>query len=210
MTKKQSDQGRELLLIFTRNPESGKVKKRLAAGIGDEAALKVYKHLLRHTAEITINLQVEKWVFYSEEIPEDDIWEKETFNKKVQQGKDLGERMKNAFHSGFKSGYEKVVIIGSDLFDIQQEDLKKAFLILDDHDYVIGPAKDGGYYLLGMTKYTPELFIDKEWSTERVLRQTLDELEQERLKLLPVRNDIDTFEDLRYHPELIGLINYKG
>ena len=90
MEKIRSSTNGELLLIFTRNPELGKVKKRLAAGIGDTAALKVYKYLLQHTVEITRNLQVEKWVYYSEEIPEEDMWDNEIFSKKIQQGEDLG------------------------------------------------------------------------------------------------------------------------
>lgn len=194
------------MLIFTRNPELGKVKKRLAAGIGDRAALKIYEHLLNHTVKITKNLPAEKWVFYSEEIPEEDIWEEKNFRKKLQQGKGLGERMEQAFSEAFKAGYQKVVIIGSDLYDLSEEDLKKSFLALDDHQYVVGPAQDGGYYLLGMTKPTPQLFHNKEWSTERVLKQTLGDLQHEKLKLLPLRNDIDTFEDMKAHEELMKLI----
>ncbi|MCX2838135.1 TIGR04282 family arsenosugar biosynthesis glycosyltransferase [Salinimicrobium sp. MT39] len=197
----------ELLLIFTRNPEKGKVKKRLAQSIGDDAALKVYNYLLQHTVTITQPLPVEKWVYYSEALPENDIWNKEFFRKKLQQGQDLGQRMEQAFSEAFKAGFKKVVIIGSDLFDIEKEDLKMAFLTLKDHEYVVGPAQDGGYFLLGMKKPTPQLFRNKDWSTSRVLDQTLSELEQEKLKLLPVRNDIDTFEDMRSHPELVKLID---
>jgi len=197
----------ELLLIFTRNPEKGTVKKRLAQSIGDEAALKVYNYLLQHTVSITRPLPVEKWVYYSEALPENDIWEKDLFRKKLQQGQDLGQRMEQAFSEAFKAGFKKVVIIGSDLFDIEKEDLKIAFLTLDNHEYVVGPAQDGGYFLLGMKKPTPQLFRNKDWSTSRVLDQTLSDLEQEKLKLLPVRNDIDTFEDMRSHPELMKLID---
>jgi hypothetical protein len=197
----------ELLLIFTRNPEKGKVKKRLAQRIGDGAALKVYNYLLQHTVNITRPLPVEKWVYYSEALPENDIWNKKFFRKKLQQGQDLGQRMEQAFSEAFKAGFKKVVIIGSDLFDIEEADLKMAFLTLDDHEYVVGPAQDGGYFLLGMKKPTPQLFRNKDWSTSRVLDQTLSDLEQEKLKLLPVRNDIDTFEDMRSHPELMKLID---
>ncbi len=197
----------ELLLIFTRNPEKGKVKKRLAQSIGDGAALKVYNYLLQHTVAITRPLPVEKWVYYSEALPENDIWNKEFFRKKLQQGQDLGQRMEQAFSEAFKAGFKKVVIIGSDLFDIEEADLKVAFLTLNNHEYVVGPAQDGGYFLLGMKKPTPQLFRNKDWSTSRVLDQTLSDLEQEKLKLLPVRNDIDTFEDMRSHPELMKLID---
>ena len=204
--KNKKNHPEELLIIFTRNPELGKVKKRLAAGIGDESALKVYKYLLRHTVEVTENLQVEKWVFYSEEIPEEDIWKTENFSRKLQQGKELGEKMEKAFSEAFQNGFQKVVIIGSDLYDITEEDLKMAFLALDDHNYVLAPAQDGGYYLLGMKKETPKLFSHKDWSTEKVFQQTLEDLKQEKVKLLPVRNDIDTFEDMQQHAELMRLI----
>lgn len=204
MTENKTD---ELLLIFTRNPEKGKVKKRLAQSIGDQAALKVYKYLLKHTAEVTKHLGAEKWVYYSEALPEDDIWEKDLFRKKLQQGEDLGQRMEQAFSEAFKAGFKKVVIIGSDLFELTKEDLKMAFLALHEHQYVVGPAQDGGYFLLGMTAPTPRLFRNKNWSTSSVLEQTLGDLEQEKLKLLPVRNDIDTFEDMRGHPQLMELIN---
>ncbi len=207
-TKEKTHDG-ELLLIFTRNPELGKVKKRLAAGIGDEAALKIYKHLLQHTVDITRNLQAEKWVYYSEEIPQEDLWTEDIFRKKLQQGEDLGVRMKQAFSEAFNNGFQKVVIIGSDLYDIQEEDLKMAFLALNDHDYIIGPAQDGGYYLLGMKKESPQLFRDKDWSTSRVLDQTLEQLQNEKVKLLAVRNDIDTFEDMKAHRELMEFVKPK-
>ena len=207
MEKEKENRFGNLLLILTRNPELGKVKKRLASGIGNSAALKVYEYLLRHTVEVTEKLKAEKWVFYSEEIPDEDIWPKETFRKKLQQGNGLGERMESAFSEAFQNGFLKVLIIGSDLYDIKEEDLKMAFLALDDHDYVLGPAQDGGYYLLGMKKETPQLFSNKDWSTEKVFEQTLEDLKFEKVKLLPVRNDIDTFEDMRPHAELMRIID---
>lgn len=206
MKKKDATTGEELLLIFTRNPELGKVKKRLAAGIGDEATLKIYKHLLQHTVEITRNLQVEKWVCYSEEIPEEDIWEKENFSKKLQQGKDLGERMENAFRSGFKAGYSRIIIIGSDLYDLSEEDLKMAFLRLQQSEAVIGPATDGGYYLLGTKSLTSQVFKNKIWGGDTVLEATLEDLKNYQLTKLEARNDIDRLEDLKQHPDLLKLI----
>jgi len=209
MIEKTKTSTHNLLLIFTRNPELGKTKKRLAASIGDKAALRIYSRLLQHTFEVTQNLEVEKWVYYSEEIPEEDIWKEEAFSKKLQQGKDLGERMEKAFSEAFNAGFQKVVIIGSDLYDLKEEDLKMAFLALDNFDYSIGPAQDGGYYLLGMKKQNRQLFTGKEWGTSKVLDQTLRDLDQEKLKLLPLRNDIDTFEDMKAHRELMRLIEPK-
>ena len=200
---------RELLLIFTRNPELGKVKKRLAASIGDESALRLYRHLLQHTAEVTKDLPVVKWVYYSEEIPEEDIWD-QSFSKKLQQGKDLGERMENAFRSGFKAGYKKIVIIGSDLYDLSKEDLKKAFLALDKSEAVIGPADDGGYYLLGLKFLPAEVFKNKNWGENTVFKATLKDLDNYSVDLLEIRNDIDRLEDLQQFPDLMKFINVKN
>ena len=196
----------DLLLIFTRNPEPGKVKKRLAVTIGKEAALEVYHHLLKHTQKVTHELNCERIVYYSEEVSEEDTWSKDKYRKLLQQGKDLGERMEMAFKKAFSEGYSKVVLIGSDLLDLEKEDLKKAFLALNEHDYVLGPAADGGYYLIGMTQMNFEVFQNKDWGTSQVFEQTLQGLKEQKLALLEVRNDIDTFEDMRQHPELLELV----
>lgn len=187
----------DLLLIFTRNPELGKCKTRLAATIGDTEALKIYQFLLNHTVNITKNLELEKYVYYSEAIWEDDIWSVPAFKKKLQQGKDLGARMSKAFDDGFDSGFQKIMVIGSDMFDLSESDIESAFTSLETSDYVIGPAEDGGYYLLGMKKKTPRLFENKEWGQETVLSATLKDLENERHKLLEIKNDIDLYDDIK-------------
>ncbi len=185
-----------LLLIFTRNPELGKCKTRLAATIGNEAALDIYSFLLEHTVKITKQSNAVKLVYYSEDIWEDDVWDKTIFTKRLQQGIDLGERMLNAFKDGFKSGFEKIIIIGSDMYDLAQNDLDEAFEKLDDSDYVVGPAEDGGYYLLGMKKLNEALFSDKVWGTGNVLKDTLKNLTNEKYALLEERNDVDLYEDI--------------
>lgn len=201
---------RNLLLIFARNPVPGKVKKRLAASIGEEAALKIYNHLLQHTMKITRNLQVDKWILYSEEIPEKDVWDLNIFSKKLQQGKDLGERMENAFRCGFEAGFSNIIIIGSDLYDLGEEDLKKAFLTLQHSEAVIGPATDGGYYLLGLKSLPSQVFKNKTWGSNTVLKVTLQDLKNHQLIQLEPRNDIDRFEDLEKYPGLLSLISTKN
>lgn len=186
-----------LLLIFTRNPELGKGKRRLAATVGDEAALDIYQFLLHHTVKITSHLYTEKLVYYSEEIWEKDIWDDSQFGKKLQQGNDLGARMANAFQEGFQNEFQKIIIIGSDMFDLSQKDLENAFKALEKNDFVIGPAEDGGYYLLGMKKFTPQLFKNKNWGAETVLKGTLDDLKTERVVVLEERNDVDYYEDIK-------------
>jgi len=188
----------DLLLIFTRNPELGKCKTRLAAKVGNEAALDIYNFLLGHTVSITENLKVDKQVCYSEAIWENDVWNNDTYKKERQEGKDLGERMNHAFEEGFKRGYERIIIIGSDMHDLAQNDLEQAFAMLHQHDFVVGPAEDGGYYLLGMTKLHPSVFKYKSWGKETVLKATLTNLTQENYALLPTKNDVDHYEDIQH------------
>ena len=182
----KTDNTKELLIIFTRNPELGKVKTRLAKDIGDEAALALYQFLLEHTVSVTAPLKMDKQVFYSEEIQENDIWDSDIFNKKLQIGQDLGEKMENAFREAFSENYKSVMIIGSDLYDIKIEDLENAFFQLKTHDEVIGPAKDGGYYLLGMKSLNSSVFKNKKWSTNTVFKETLKDLKNKKVKNLGV------------------------
>src|SRR5699024_8186261 len=101
-----------LLMIFVKNPELGKVKTRLAKTAGRGEALAIYKKLLTYTRAITETLDVDKQVWYSRYIDDNDQWDPQRYSKRVQQEKDLGERMKHAFGEAFRSGYKNVVIIG--------------------------------------------------------------------------------------------------
>ncbi len=186
------------IILFVRNPESGKVKTRLASEIGDTAALKVYIQLLKHTHAITCDLPHDKFVFYTDSINQADIWEAEYYFKRLQVGNDLGERMQNAFQLLCDTGYERIVIIGSDCPGLTFQLIEKAFDLLDSANVVLGPATDGGYYLLGMTFMIEELFKNKNWSTSSVLTDSLTSLTKKGIhySLLPVLQDIDTKEDL--------------
>ncbi len=185
-----------LLLIFTRNIELGKCKTRLAQTLGEQAALEIYTLLVAHTAAVSKGVHAAKWVYYSKEIAVNDLFDEGDFDKRVQKGPDLGERMANAFREGFQEGYQKVLIIGSDMYDLDASEIDRAFLELDEHDYVIGPAQDGGYYLMGMKTLHDSIFSRVDWSTEHVLNQTLEKIEGSKVKLLETKNDIDTYEDL--------------
>lgn len=188
---------KKALIIFTRNPELGKVKTRLAKSVGDESALEIYKFLLKHTVAITKNLNVDKYVFYSENIHREDIWDPEIFRKKLQTGTDLGEKMQNAFSELFDMGYEKVIIVGSDIFELGQSDIENAFEVLQTTETVIGPATDGGYYLLGMKELNATIFQNKNWGTATVLEETLADLRQKKYVLLEERNDVDYYQDIK-------------
>ncbi|MEP6700956.1 MAG: TIGR04282 family arsenosugar biosynthesis glycosyltransferase [Bacteroidota bacterium] len=191
---------KEVLIVFAKNPDAGKVKTRLAASIGNEAALFVYQNLLAHTVSITKELPVEKFVFYSENVILQDIWDDKHFSKQVQAGNDLGERMKNAFADTFQKGYNKSVIIGTDCPELNAGIIIKAFDYLDLYDVVIGPAEDGGYYLLGMKQLHSQVFENINWSTDAVFEETRMKCDTLKLNyaLLPVLRDIDRVEDLKY------------
>jgi uncharacterized protein len=182
-----------LLMVFVKNPELGKVKTRLAKTLGNEKALQVYLNLMDYTLSLCSSLKSDKAVFYSNNLIENDVWAKENFIQKVQQGDELGERMLHAFEFAFAQGYTKVLIIGSDCLDLSQDILNKAFEELNSNDVVIGPALDGGYYLLGMNQLYTKLFTNKVWSTENVLNDTLKDASALNLscKLLPALSDID-------------------
>ncbi len=188
---------KNLLLIFTRNPELGKCKTRLAATVGKQSALNIYKFLLQHTANFTKNIYATKQVLYSEEIWDNDTWDNTIYDKKLQHGNDLGERMFNAFADGFNAGYERIIVIGSDMYDLSHEDLENAFIALNTNNYVIGPATDGGYYLLGMKTITPSLFKNKDWGKETVLDDTLNDLKNTKTHILKAKNDVDLYEDIK-------------
>ena len=191
---------KNLLLIFTRNPELGKTKTRLAKTIGDEAALEIYKFLLDHTREVTQNLTCDKAVYYSVKIRENDIWNASVYQKHQQNGDDLGERMYNAFQDAFTNNYEKVLIVGSDLYDLKPHHINNAFEKLNSNDVVIGPAEDGGYYLLGMKKLHSNVFKSKDWGTSTVRKDTLNDLQNVSVHLLETLNDIDVFDDIKDNP----------
>lgn len=186
------------IILFVRHPEAGKVKTRLAGEIGNSAALRIYTQLLKHTHDITVDIPFHKFVFYADKIIETDIWENEKYYKRAQAGNDLGERMKRAFAGLFERKYEKILIIGSDCPGLSPGLIEEAFDLLNHTDVVIGPAADGGYYLLGLNYLIEDLFRNKKWSTATVLQDSLKDLANAAISYssLPVLQDIDTKQDL--------------
>ena len=199
----------KLVIVFTKNPEIGKCKTRLAVSIGDENTLAVYKTLIQYTAQVLSKLKEDCVVFYSEDIQTDDLWDDANFQKQVQSQGHLGKKMQAAFEWGFHKGYKQVCIVGSDLFELEVSDIHDAFQALETHDLVFGPAEDGGYYLMGMSAFHPEAFKDKAWSTELVLKETLQDLKSNSFQLLKEKNDIDTVDDLKKYQEFHHFIPNK-
>lgn len=184
-----------LVIVFVKNIKLGTVKTRLAKTIGDFGAFEVYTELVKITENATEALDIDKRIYFSNTIV-DSQWEHDF--KAVQKGVDLGERMMNAFKDGFESGYKKIVLIGSDLPDINSAHIKNGLEALTTNEVVFGPAEDGGYYLVGMSKLIPEIFINKPWSQPHLLQLTLQELHNNQISvgILDTLNDIDTYEDL--------------
>jgi rSAM/selenodomain-associated transferase 1 len=192
MTKKKA------LILFTKNPELGKVKTRLAKTIGDTNALDIYKNLLQHTKELALQVNADKFLFYSNQINENDQWENTIFNKKLQIGNDLGVRMNTAFSEVFALKYDSVCIIGSDCYELNAETVNAAFKSLENNDFVVGPTFDGGYYLLGMNQQNDHVFEEVAWSTELVFETTISRIKEteKSVFILKKLTDIDEEKDL--------------
>ncbi|MBC7629126.1 TIGR04282 family arsenosugar biosynthesis glycosyltransferase [Ferruginibacter sp.] len=188
----------KVLIIFIKNPVAGKVKTRLAATVGDTTAVEVYKNLLHHTQNITHLMAADKFLFYADFLQREDEWPNEQFIKHLQKGNDLGKRMHHALEQVFLNKYKNVLIIGSDCFELTAAIIEEAYLVLEDKNIVIGPAKNDGCYLLGMKNPQPCLFKNVSWSTSQVLQQTISICTREHLNdcLLPTLTDIDDENDL--------------
>lgn len=199
----------ELLIIFVKNPVPGTVKTRIARTVGTEKATAVYRELLAYTQQVTSDwnghrTECRTAVYYGDFVNESDGWD--GAEKFLQTGADLGERMQHAFAEQFGAGAGRVVIIGSDCFDITADHIHRAFRALDTADVVIGPAADGGYYLLGMKKLHPFLVENMPWSQPELRQLTELTLLQNGLTFerLDELSDIDVWADYEAHTNRTG------
>ena len=199
---------KKAVIVFQKNRILGKVKTRLADSIGDEAALDCYSHMIAFTHHQLLNVKADINLFYSEFV---EPTSKENWQSHVQKGNDLGERMHNAFKNLKSKGYDQVIIIGTDCLELTSKIINNAFTALNSTDYVLGPATDGGYYLLGLTELSDLLFLNKEWSNSQVFQTTYEAIQQQNktVFLLEKLSDIDTFEDLRAYQEKTGNILFE-
>jgi rSAM/selenodomain-associated transferase 1 len=184
-------------MVFAKNVIRGRVKTRLARDTGDQKAMKVYRDLLHYTYNVTRRVDVDREIWYSSYIPDQPVFPSPVYKPRVQQGKDLGSRMKYAFQMAFQNGYKSVVIIGTDCAFLTADIIRQAFQYLKETRVVLGPSEDGGYYLLGMTRLYPFLFEQKSWSTPEVYSETIRDLDSHGIdwKSLPQLNDVDTWKD---------------
>src|SRR3990170_4875312 len=198
---------KSVLGIFFRFPALGKVKKRLADEIGENAALTAYESMLKATIENVSRLEgIDLYGFYEGGIipPNHPLVKGERgdyINKMpliLQKGNNLGERMCNAIHWLFDNGYQKVSLIGTDSPDLPLAFIKDAFQKLDSYKLVIGPSEDGGYYLIGMKNPFDMLFKNIEWGSDKVLKYTVSKAHSAGISyfLLPEWYDIDDLRSL--------------
>ena len=186
------------LVVFVRSPRSGKVKTRLAGGIGDRKALEVYRWLLGQTLEEVAKVRAQVHIYL--DVGDNELDLPDHFQKYLQKGKDLGERMYRAMDERFKEGAQGVVIIGSDLPDINSDRLEEAFKALEKDDMTVGPALDGGFYLLGLKEGSPTLFNDIPWSAANTFERLMENAGELKLSthLLPTERDLDDEKDFLF------------
>jgi rSAM/selenodomain-associated transferase 1 len=187
MTKKNT------LLVMARPPEKGKVKTRLAAAIGEEKTLLIYEVLLQKVRDITNHVDATIELFWTNlPYPTDFA----SLSNHIQIEGDLGNKMQSAFAKISASSH--MVMIGTDCYDLGADRIQSAFDALDHADVVLGPAMDGGYYLIGMNCIHATLFEDMPWSTPELLETTIIRMRSEHLAfiLLPTLRDIDEVADV--------------
>jgi len=186
------------LLYFVKYPEPGKVKTRLAKTVGFEEAARRYRDLAEMNLKNLNSLTSQHVsIIITFDPPESESrmrsWLSDRYSYLPQSGPELGSRLRNAFQEMFQKGARKVLAIGSDTLGLEAKVVEEAFRELDSHDVVLGPAKDGGYYLIGLSRYEPELFQGIPWSSSSVLSTTLFIIQKKRLifHLLKEMEDLD-------------------
>jgi len=194
---------REKVIIFTRYPEPGKTKTRLIPVLGAEGAAdlqrRMAEHALAQAQDLAARREVSLEVCY--EGGDEALlrrWLGNRFSYCEQRAGDLGTRMHAAFKEAFLKGSERVLVVGTDCPGLTDNLLDKALEELREHDVVLGPARDGGYYLIGLKRPCPWLFHDIQWGTHDVLARTLEVVRRNGLsvKLVELMDDVDRPEDL--------------
>ena len=191
------------IIILTKFPEAGKVKSRLAKEVGNNKAAEIYKTILLDNWQIAKDTGHEVCIEFS---PLDAKKKFQTlFGKNVilnpQIGTDIGWRMANAFARCLQQQFDAAILIGGDAPDLSAELLNEALVSLLNHDIVLGPTHDGGYYLIGFTKdsFNPHYFQNIDWSSPNVFKQTAEIIRESnnKLYLIEKRFDLDTFDDVK-------------
>ncbi|HTI73286.1 MAG TPA: TIGR04282 family arsenosugar biosynthesis glycosyltransferase [Candidatus Limnocylindria bacterium] len=195
------------ILLFLKAPRLGFVKTRLAKDLGPAGALSAYRQMLQATVEVLCpfpNVALR----YTPDDSTDEVgsWAKPGWRLEPQGDGDLGERLTRAFADAFANGANPVVAIGSDCPYVSAADLREAQDLLQTNDVVLGPAVDGGYWLIGTRRALPQLFEGIDWSTERVFEQTCRAANVAGLTVARLRtlSDVDTSEDWQRWQTILG------
>jgi len=186
------------LIIFVKAPRRGTVKTRLARAIGDEAACAAYRRMVEEVVDRLASLaSVELRFAPDDAVTEIRQWRRGNWQLRPQGEGDLGQRLVRAFAEAFAKGAQRVAVIGSDCPAITPADIELAWSVLGTSDAVLGPSQDGGYWLIGLREPRPTLFQSIDWSTDKVLNQTLRRARARNLKveLLRELSDVDTESD---------------
>ena len=189
---------RQKLIIFVKAPRPGFVKTRLAKAIGPEEACRAYNQLVTTLLGQLSGLKEVELRFAPDDAGREIAhWLRPTWSAMPQGEGDLGERLRRAFDQSFAAGWERVAIIGSDCPAVTERDILDSWNLLTDHDTVLGPASDGGYWLIALKAPAANLFTNIDWSTSYVLEQTLAQVAQsnQACHLLRELPDVDTAED---------------
>lgn len=185
------------LIVFGKPPIAGRVKTRLARTTGPERAALLYSAFLEDTLSRLDRAADERTIWWQTDRPA--LPERAGWSSRRQSGADLGDRLDRATRAAFAGGAARVVAIGSDSPTLPGQRIEQAFEILGtDRDAVFGPTPDGGYYLIGLARPSSEVFAGIQWSTARVLAQSLERAEAAglRVALLEPWFDVDTADDL--------------
>lgn len=191
------------ILLFAKYPKKGMVKLRLCKDLDEDMVLELYRCFVQDTLEMIKKINVPFFICFHppEEERKFQNWLESTYRFLPQQGNDLGERMKNSFTEVFIQGFKRVILLGSDSPDLPEDYIKQALARLQTKDIVLGPTRDGGYYLIGFraTTFTPKVFDEIHWSTPHVFQETMMKIQQTQrsVGLLPIWSDIDTRSDLK-------------
>lgn len=187
------------IIVFLRAPQPGFVKTRLAAAIGAEAACAAYRQMVEQVLPVVRAVRLPTELRFTPDDAREEIkaWAAPGWETQPQGAGDLGARLTRAFEAAFASGASRAIVIGTDCPSLAASDLRAADRALRRCDLVVGPAADGGYWLIGLCRPAPGLFDAVPWSTDQVLGVTLHKARQLRLsvELLRILEDIDTAED---------------
>ena len=192
----------QALILFAKDPVAGQVKTRLSSLLDNSTTLNLYHHFLSDSIEKVCSVaEADRFIGIASNSQTgyfEDVSRRRSVQLFVQEGDNLGERMRRAFEERFKEGYERVVIIGADSPTLPTAYIEQA--LQSQKEVVIGPSTDGGYYLIGMQGKVTDVFEGVSWGTDQVLSETLDVLKGQRAEaeLLPVWYDVDLPEDLRF------------